>query len=212
MGSSYFAGLFAKYVLEELAGISVQVETASEFIYRKTSLLPETLILFVSQSGETADILTAFKQIEALNLKSISLCNVTNSTLDRKSDFSLNMQAGAEIAVASTKAFSASLLSLILFGFHIQNLRLGLNKKEESFFIEELLKLPALMEVLLNSGQFFLEIMEELKKFKTFFYLGRGLYYPIALEGALKLKEIAYLHAEAYPSGEMKHGPLGYDR
>ena len=206
-GSSYFAGLFAKYVLEDLVGISVQVETASEFIYRKKSLRPEILVFFISQSGETADILTAFKQVKKSNLKTLSLCNVENSTLDRKSDFSLNMQAGAEIAVASTKAFSASLLSLIFFGFHLQKIRLALNK-EERLFIKELLKLPPLMKEILNSGQFFLEIMEELKKFKTFFYLGRGFYYPIALEGALKLKEIAYLHAEAYPSGEMKHGPL----
>ena len=207
-GSSYFAGLFAKYVLEELAGISVQVETASEFIYRKPSILPKTSVLFISQSGETADILTAFKQIEGLNLNSISLCNSQNSTLDRKSSFSLNMQAGSEVAVASTKAFSSSLLSLILLSFHIQSLKPELNKTKENLFIEELLKLPSLMQKILNSSQFFLEIMEELKKFKTFFYLGRGLYYPIALEGALKLKEIAYLHAEAYPSGEMKHGPL----
>lgn len=206
-GSSYFAGLFAKYVLEELSSLSVQVETASEFIYRKPSILPETVVLFISQSGETADILTAFKQIQKWNLKSLSLSNVANSALDRKSDFSLNMQAGPEIAVASTKAFSASLLSLIFLGFHIQKLSLGSNKKE-SDFIAELLKLPALIKNILSSGRFFLEIMEELKKFKTFFFLGRGLYYPIALEGALKLKEIAYLHAEAYPSGEMKHGPL----
>ena len=207
-GSSYFTGLFAKYILEELAGISVQVETASEFIYRKPYLLPKTSVLFISQSGETADILSAFKQIEKLNLTSLSLCNASNSSLDRKSHFSLNMQAGPEIAVASTKTFSASLLSLILLSFHIRSLKPDLNKEEEALFIDELLKFPALMKELLNSGNFFLKIMEELKKFKTFFYLGRGFYYPIALEGALKLKEIAYLHAEAYPSGEMKHGPL----
>ena len=207
-GSSYFAGMFAKYVLEEFAGLPVQVETASEFIYRKPSLLPRTLVLFISQSGETADILSAFKQVEKLCLQSISLCNVANSSLDRKSHFSLNMQAGAEIAVASTKTFSASLLSLVLFAFHTRSLRLRFNSEEEALLVQELKKLPQLMKGVLNSGQFFLEIMEELKKFKSFFYLGRSFYYPIALEGALKLKEIAYLHAEAYPSGEMKHGPL----
>jgi len=207
-GSSYFTGLFAKYVLEDLAGLSVQVEVASEFIYRKAHLLSKTSVLFISQSGETADILTAFKQIEKENLTSLSLCNVANSTLDRKSHFSLNMQAGKELAVASTKSFSASLLSLIFLAFHIKKIKYEINEKEESDFIKELLKLPFLIKPLLNSGNFFLEIMEELKNCKNFFYLGRGFYYPIALEGALKLKEIAYLHAEAYPSGEMKHGPL----
>jgi len=207
-GSSYFTGLFAKYILEELAELSVQVEIASEFIYRKAHLLPNTSVLFISQSGETADILSAFKQIEKKNLSLLSLCNVANSTLDRKSPFSLHMEAGTELAVASTKTFSASLLSLIFLAFHIRKIKVSLKPKEENDFIQELLKLPFLIQSLLHSEEFFLEMSEKLKKFKNFFYLGRGLYYPIALEGALKLKEIAYLHAEAYPSGEMKHGPL----
>ena len=205
-GSSYFAGLFAKYVLEETASIQAQVETASEFIYRKSFIPPQTLVLFISQSGETADILTAFEQIKKRKLKSLSLCNTQNSSLDRKTDFSLNMLAGREIAVASTKAFSSSLLSLICLAFHVGKLKNNLNT--EKAFIKELVTLPSHINKILNTSQFFLEIMEELKNFKAFFYLGRGLYYPIALEGALKLKEVAYLHAEAYPSGEMKHGPL----
>ena len=205
-GSSYYAGLFAKYVLEDIAKIKVSVEMASEFIYRKTFMPAKTLPLFISQSGETADILTAFKQIKKWNLQSLSLCNVKNSSLDRKTDFSLSLFAGAEVAVASTKAFSASILSLCFLAFHIAKLKKCL--KQEKSFVQKLLSLPLQIEQVLSCDQFFLKMMEKLKSFKAFFYLGRGLYYPMALEGALKLKEIAYLHAEAYPSGEMKHGPL----
>ncbi|MBC6415123.1 MAG: glutamine--fructose-6-phosphate transaminase (isomerizing) [Bdellovibrionales bacterium] len=207
-GSSYFAGLFAKYVLEDIASLQVQVETASEFIYRNSFISPQTLILFISQSGETADVLTALKQIQKLNLTSFSLCNVQDSTLDRKTDFGLNLLAGKEIAVASTKSFSSSLLSLIFLAFHIKKIKEILNSKEEKDFIKNLISLPSHIKKVLNYNQFFIRTLEDLKNSKTFFYIGRGFYYPIALEGALKLKEIAYLHAEAYPSGEMKHGPL----
>ena len=206
-GSSYYAGLFAKYFLEEVAKVRVSVEIASEFIYKKPLVFPKTLVVFISQSGETADILTALKQTERLGLKSLCFCNVQNSSLERKTNFSVSLSAGKEVAVASTKTFFASVFSLSFFAFSIARI-----KKEplpqEKEFIQELLSLPKLIEEILNCDQFFLEIMEKLKKFKTFLYLGRGPYYPMALEGALKLKEIAYLHAEAYPSGEMKHGPL----
>ncbi|MCY4321059.1 MAG: glutamine--fructose-6-phosphate transaminase (isomerizing), partial [Bdellovibrionaceae bacterium] len=205
-GSSYYSALFAKYFLEENAGIKVSVEIASEFIYKKSVILPNSLVIFVSQSGETADILTALKHTKKLGLKSLSFCNVQNSSLERKTDFSVFLSAGKEIAVASTKTFLASVFSFCLFAFFISKLKKTL--KNEQKIIAELLSLPRLAEKVLNCDQFFLEMKEKLKSFKTFLYLGRGPYYPIALEGALKLKEIAYLHAEAYPSGEMKHGPL----
>ena len=207
-GSSYHSAVFAKYFLEDVGNIRVNVEIASEFIYRKAFVSPGAPVLFISQSGETADILTALKQTQALGLKSLSLCNVRDSSLDRKTDFSLFMEAGSEVAVASTKSFSASLMALSLLAFHLSKLKGLMDLKQEKDFVQQFLVLPALMEKVLKCDQFFLEIMEKLKNFKAFFYLGRGFYYPMALEGALKLKEIAYLHAEAYPSGEMKHGPL----
>ena len=269
-GSSYYSALFAKYFLEQLSSIRVNVEIASEFIYRQPFISKQALQLFISQSGETADILTALKQIQQRGLKSLSLCNVESSSLNRKTDFCLSMEAGPEVAVASTKSFSASLMSLAFFSFYFskikgyqdfdflksvkdqitgnsqteeQNQQTGENQtegqnqqakkdqqanknqtegqnkdkylskkqdllKQEQEFSQHCLALPAFVEKALKTDQFFLEIMEKLKSFKAFFYLGRGPYYPIALEGALKLKEVAYLHAEAYPSGEMKHGPL----
>ncbi len=207
-GSSYYAGLFAKYFIEGLVPIRVDVEMASEFIYRKSFIPEGTPVLFISQSGETADILTAFKQTEERHLESISLCNVKGSTLDRKAKYSLYMESGKEVGVASTKTFSSSLILLSLLGLHIAKIKKYLSLDEEKKLVQDLLSLPSYMEESLNYDKFFLETAETLKKFSGFFYLGRGLYYPIALEGALKLKEIAYLHAEAYPSGEMKHGPL----
>ena len=207
-GSSYHSALFAKYYLESFGKIKVNTEAASEFIYRNPVLSKQTLALFISQSGETADILTALKQTKDLGLKSLSLCNVKNSSLDRRADFAFSMNAGLEIAVASTKTFSASLIALFCLAFYSAKLKGSLKVHEEKQILQQLLSLPSYIEQSLSSDRFFLEIMEKLKTFKAFFYLGRGPYYPIALEGALKLKEVAYLHAEAYPSGEMKHGPL----
>ena len=207
-GSSYHSALFAKYFLEDIGKIQVKVEIASEFIYRNAFVSKTTPVLFISQSGETADILTALRHIQSLGLKCLSLCNVRNSSLERKSDFSLSMLAGPEIAVASTKTFSASLMVLSFLAFHIAKLKGHLVLRAERNFIKYLIAYPSLVKQVLHCDEFFLKIMEKLKKFQAFFYLGRGLCYPIALEGALKLKEVAYLHAEAYPSGEMKHGPL----
>ena len=207
-GSSYHAALFAKYYLEKFGNIKVSAEIASEFIYRNPVLSEQKNVLFISQSGETADILTALKQTKDMGLKSLSLCNVQNSSLDRNSDFAFFMEAGPEIGVASTKTFSASLIALFYLAFYSAKLKGCLKSNQEKEIVHQLLSLPSYIEKVLSCDQFFLEIMEKLKTFKAFFYLGRGAYYPIALEGALKLKEIAYLHAEAYPSGEMKHGPL----
>ena len=207
-GSSYYSALFAKYLLEDVARIKVHVEIASEFIYRKAVLSSKSPALFISQSGETADILSALKLIKQKSLKSLSLCNVMGSSLYRESDFSISMSAGPELAVASTKSFSASLCSLMFLAFYVARLKGESNLTQERSFIKSLGSMEKDMESLLQKDMFFLEIMELLKSFKAFFYLGRGPYWPIALEGALKLKEVAYLHAEAYPSGEIKHGPL----
>ena len=207
-GSSYFAGLYAKYLIEEFANVIVEVEPASELIYRKTVFSEDTLVLFISQSGETADTLTALNRVKKKGLKTVSLCNVPNSSLDRQTDYSLYMQAGVEIGVASTKSFTSSLIWLILLAFHFGKIRKTLSLEREKLLVKSLLQLPPYMEQALGYEDFFLETAEALKTFSGFLYLGRGVFYPIALEGALKLKEIAYIHAEGYPAGEMKHGPL----
>lgn len=207
-GSSYHAGLYGRHIIESLSNVKVSVEIASEFIYRDPVILPHTTLLFISQSGETADTLSALKWGKKKGIHSISLCNVQNSTLDRLSDYSLFMNAGQEIGVASTKSFMASLMHLTLFAFELAQLKNKLSQEEETILLNHLLSLPSYMEKVLGYDKFFLVKTEKLKKFKGFFYLGRGPYHPIALEGALKLKEIAYTHAEGYPAGEMKHGPL----
>ena len=207
-GSSHHASLYGQYVIESLSGVKVRSELASEFVYRNPVISPQTTLFFISQSGETADTLAALKWAKKRGLPSISLCNVKNSTLDRLSDHSLYMNAGQEIGVASTKSFSASLLILNLLALHLTRLLGRLDKKQERKFIKDLLSLPAYMQKVLTCDKFFLQKAESLKTFKGFLYLGRGAYYPLALEGALKLKEIAYTHAEGFPAGEMKHGPL----
>ena len=207
-GSSYFAGLFGKYLMEEFADISVEVEPASELIYRKTVFSKDTLVLFISQSGETADTLTALDRVKEKGLKTVSLCNVPNSSLNRQVDYSFYMQAGLEVGVASTKSFTSSLVWLILLAFHFGKVKKTLSQEKEKLLMKALLQLPIYMEQVLGYKDFFLEAAEALKIFSGFLYLGRGVFYPIALEGALKLKEIAYIHAEGYPAGEMKHGPL----
>ena len=207
-GSSYHAGLYAKYILEDYGGIKANVETAGEFVSRRAEVLPGSLALFVSQSGETADILSALKITQQKGLKSLSLCNVSHSSLKRKTDFSLNLMAGPEIAVAATKSFSASLVLLSFLAFYAARLKGALPAPTQRALKRHISALSQKTSAVLKRDVFFLKMMKNLKTFKKFFYLGRGPYYPLALEGALKLKEIAYLHAEAWSGGEMKHGPL----
>ena len=220
-GSSCHAALFAKYIMEEAAPIQADVESASEFIYRKTAFKREGPALFISQSGETADILKALNQAKKAGQPAISLCNVRGSSLERRAGYGLSMLAGQEIGVASTKTFSASLILLSMLALHIGAIKDSKGRggarlkaarsraaKERAKIIKSLLSLPAMMEEALGYDRFFLSQVERLKKFSGFFFLGRGASWPIALEGALKLKEISYLHAEGYPAGEMKHGPL----
>lgn len=207
-GSSYYASLFAKYFIESLCDIKVETEIASEFIYKKSFIPKNSSVLFISQSGETADILTAVKQVKKKDLNFLSLCNREASSLVRKTKYNLLIEAGMESAVASTKSFSNSLLMLSLLGLYIAKTKKQIKLDQEEALLKDLMSLPLHINNLLMQKDIFKAIAKKSKKFGGFFYLGRGLYYCIALEGALKLKEISYLHAEAYPAGEMKHGPL----
>ncbi|WP_223431349.1 glutamine--fructose-6-phosphate transaminase (isomerizing) [Pseudomonas sp. GL-B-26] len=208
-GTSYHAGMVARYWLEELAGIPCQVEVASEFRYRKVVVQADTLFVTISQSGETADTLAALRNAKELGyLASLAICNVGISSLVRESDLTLLTQAGREIGVASTKAFTTQLVGLLLLTLSLGQVRGTLAKGVEATLVEELRRLPTrLGEALAMDGT--VEKIAELfaEKNHTLF-LGRGAQFPVAMEGALKLKEISYIHAEAYPAGELKHGPL----
>ncbi|RBJ83273.1 glutamine--fructose-6-phosphate transaminase (isomerizing) [Pseudomonas sp. MWU12-2534b] len=208
-GTSYHAGMVARYWLEELAGIPCQVEVASEFRYRKVVVQPDTLFVTISQSGETADTLAALRNAKELGfLASLAICNVGISSLVRESDLTLLTQAGREIGVASTKAFTTQLVGLLLLTLSLGQVRGTLAAGVEAELVEELRRLPirlgealAMDSVVEKTAELFAD------KHHTLF-LGRGAQYPVAMEGSLKLKEISYIHAEAYPAGELKHGPL----
>ena len=208
-GTSYHAGMVARYWLEELAGIPCQVEVASEFRYRKVVVQPDTLFVSISQSGETADTLAALRNAKELGfLASLAICNVGISSLVRESDLTLLTRAGPEIGVASTKAFTTQLVSLMLLTLSLGRVRGTLPAGVEAELVEQLRRLPVrLGEALAMDAT--IEKTSELfaDKHHTLF-LGRGAQFPVAMEGALKLKEISYIHAEAYPAGELKHGPL----
>ncbi|WAH58839.1 glutamine--fructose-6-phosphate transaminase (isomerizing) [Pseudomonas silvicola] len=208
-GTSYHAGMVARYWLEGLAGIPCQVEVASEFRYRRVVVQPDTLFVSISQSGETADTLAALRNAKELGfLGSLAICNVGISSLVRESDLTLLTQAGPEIGVASTKAFTTQLVALMLLTLSLGQVKGTLEAGVEAELVEELRRLPtrlgealAMDSTVENVAQLFAE------KHHTLF-LGRGAQFPVAMEGALKLKEISYIHAEAYPAGELKHGPL----
>jgi glucosamine--fructose-6-phosphate aminotransferase (isomerizing) len=207
-GTSYYAGQVGKYLIETLAQVPVEVEVASEFRYRKPVLPPKSLVLTISQSGETADTLAAIRLAKERGCQTLSICNVKNSTIDREAHGHLYMNAGPEVGVASTKAFVSTLTVLNTLALAVGQIKGTLSATKEREHVEALLKLPAQMEVVLAYDKYFEEASESLKAFKGFLYMGRGISYPIAMEGALKMKELAYLHAEGYAAGEMKHGPL----
>lgn len=207
-GTSYYAGMVAEYYIERLAKLPVEIEFASEFRYRNPIVDKKTLYLFISQSGETADTIAAMKLVKEQGASTMSLCNVKLSTLDRATQFKMYMNCEAEIGVASTKAFTSSLILLNAFALYLGKIRGHINGDEEKKHIRSLLDLPSLMEKVLAYDSFFKDTAQDLKKFKGFLYIGRGVNYPIAMEGALKLKELAYMHAEGYAAGEMKHGPI----
>lgn len=207
-GTSYHAGIVGKYMIEDLSRIPVEVDIASEFRYRNPIITGNTLFIAITQSGETADTLAAIREAKTLGAKVLSICNVIGSTASRESDFVFYTHSGPEIGVASTKAFTTQIVALYLLSIAFGRIRGVLSDKASSVFIEELLHLPAGVEHALELDGEISDVAKELFKAKDFLYLGRGINYPIALEGALKLKEISYIHAEGYPAGEMKHGPI----
>ena len=207
-GTAYHASLCAKYMLEDFAQIPVEVETASEFKYRKIAFCKDWLFIAVSQSGETADTIAAIKNAKAAGLKIMSVCNVLGSTITRLSDITLYTHCGPEISVASTKAFTSQLV--VLYSFAL-NLALALGRLEQKEFEKlsaSLDNLPKLMKKVLLQDEKIKQIAQKVYKEEDFIFLGRNSSYPIALEGALKLKEISYLHAEGFAAGEIKHGPI----
>lgn len=207
-GTSYHSGLVAKYWLEELAGISCQVEVASEYRYRNVVVPQDTLFVTISQSGETADTLAALRKAkDGGYLGFLAICNVPNSSLVRESDISLMTMAGPEIGVASTKAFTTQLVALQLLVLSLGR-RNGMEDGIEADMVSSLHQLPSLCADILKLDETIEKISEKFANKHHALFLGRGEQYPIAMEGALKLKEISYIHAEAYPSGELKHGPL----
>ena len=207
-GTSYHAGLVAKYWMEELAGLSCTVEIASEFRYRKPVIQENSLLVAISQSGETADTLAAVKQARAWGYgRSLAICNVPESSLTRESDLVFMTRAGPEIGVASTKAFTTQLVALMMLVTVLGRRRL-LQKKVERDLVKQLESLPSKINAMLDLDEKIVDLAQSFANKKHTLYLGRGSMYPIAMEGALKLKEISYIHAEAYPAGELKHGPL----
>ncbi|MBN8429587.1 glutamine--fructose-6-phosphate transaminase (isomerizing) [Microbulbifer salipaludis] len=207
-GTSYHAGLVARYWIEDWAGVPCSVEVASEIRYRKTAVRPGTLFVTISQSGETADTLAALRQAKELGyLASMTICNVPNSSLVRESELHLMTEAGPEIGVASTKAFTTQLVALQIFSIALAKAN-GMSGEREAELITALHQLPTLMEKFTGLDTLVKTTSEAFAEKHHALFLGRGVEYPIALEGALKLKEISYIHAEAYPAGELKHGPL----
>ncbi|SFT96957.1 glutamine--fructose-6-phosphate transaminase (isomerizing) [Pseudomonas marincola] len=213
-GTSYHAGMVARYWLEELAGIPCQIEVASEFRYRKVVVQPDTLFVSISQSGETADTLAALRNAKDLSpgnggyLASLAICNVGISSLVRESDLTLLTLAGPEIGVASTKAFTTQLVALMLLTLALGRVRGTLEAKVEAELVAELRRLPTRLGEALAMDHVVEKVSEHFAEKHHTLFLGRGAQYPVAMEGALKLKEISYIHAEAYPAGELKHGPL----
>ncbi len=207
-GTSYHAGLVTRYWLESLANLPCDVEIASEFRYRKHAVRPNTLVVTISQSGETADTIAALRHARSLGYAhALSICNVPESSLVRESELVLLTRAGPEIGVASTKAFTTQLTSLLLLAICLAR-RHGLNDATEKKLVEELKQLPGRLSRVLELDDEIKQLSERFVNKQHALFLGRGVHFPIAMEGALKLKEISYIHAEAYAAGELKHGPL----
>jgi glucosamine--fructose-6-phosphate aminotransferase (isomerizing) len=207
-GTSWHAGLTGKYMIERLARLPVDVDYASEYRYRDPIAGKDTLGLLITQSGETADTLAAQREMKALGSKTVAICNVVGAMVAREAHGAIYTHAGPEIGVASTKAFTSQLVALFLLAMKLGQLRGHLNKAQSIALIEELSRLPVKIEEALRGCTAQCEALaKEFSTARDFLYLGRGIHFPIALEGALKLKEISYIHAEGYPAGEMKHGP-----
>jgi len=207
-GTSWHAGLVGRYVLEELAGMPVDVEYASEYRYRRQLCVPGTLTVAISQSGETADTLEALRAARAAGSFAVGLVNVVGSTIAREADGGIYLHAGPEIGVASTKTFTSQIVALLLLGLHLGRRRKRLSLDAGRCLVTELARLPELLARTLEFNPSLRELARDLAGARNALYLGRGVNFPVALEGALKLKEISYIHAEGYPAAEMKHGPI----
>jgi glucosamine--fructose-6-phosphate aminotransferase (isomerizing) len=205
-GTSWHAATAGKYMIESLARIPVVVDYASEYRYRNPVILPDTLFIFITQSGETLDTIAAQRQLREHG-KSLTITNVVGSMTTRVADAVLYTRAGPEIGVASTKAFTTQLACLYLTALHLAKIRGTQTDSEIRMRLSELMELPQKMERLLSSAKNIEDIAKRLFRSQDFLFLARGIHFPIALEGALKLKELSYIHAEGYPAGEMKHGP-----
>ncbi|MBO7760207.1 glutamine--fructose-6-phosphate transaminase (isomerizing) [Burkholderia pseudomallei] len=208
-GTSYYSGLTAKYWLESIAKIPTQVEIASEYRYRESVPNPRALVVAISQSGETADTLAALKHAQALgHAHTLAICNVATSAMVRQTELQFLTHAGTEIGVASTKAFTTQLVALFVLAATLGKLRGHVDAAREADYLKQLRHLPAALNSVLALEPQIIAWSDEFARKENALFLGRGLHYPISLEGALKLKEISYIHAEAYPAGELKHGPL----
>jgi len=207
-GTSWHAALVGKFLFERIAGVPAEVDYGSEFRYRGPLVEPGTVALAISQSGETADTLAAFREAKALGALPLGISNVQGSMLAREAAGTLLTHAGPEIGVASTKAFTAQLAALALLAIHLGRARGRLTADEGRRYLEQLARVPQQMELALKVEPQIEELARGVGRARDFLYLGRGVNYPIALEGALKLKELSYVHAEGYPAGEMKHGPI----
>jgi glucosamine--fructose-6-phosphate aminotransferase (isomerizing) len=207
-GTSWHAGLVGKYLIEALAHVPVEVDYGSEYRYRDPIVSDNELAIVITQSGETADTLAALRESKRKGARSIAICNVVGSMATREADGTVYTHAGPEIGVASTKAFTSQLVALQLLALHMAQVRGTLTTSEVRTHIERLLQLPQIVEQAIKASAAAERIAEKFYNRTDFLFLGRGINYPIALEGALKLKEISYIHAEGYPAGEMKHGPI----
>ncbi|MEF9437639.1 MAG: glutamine--fructose-6-phosphate transaminase (isomerizing), partial [Candidatus Mariimomonas ferrooxydans] len=207
-GTSWHAALIGKYMLEDIAGIPSEVDIASEFRYRNPIISKDSLVIVITQSGETADTLAAQREAKKSGARILNICNVVGSTSSREAESVFYTHSGPEIGVASTKAFTTQLVALYLFSIAVAKARGTLNAAAIRKLVSDLLILPEKVANALHLNDPILEIAKKFFHVKDFLYLGRGINYPIALEGALKLKEISYIHAEGYPAGEMKHGPI----
>jgi glutamine---fructose-6-phosphate transaminase (isomerizing) len=206
-GTSWHAAQAGKFMIERLARLSVEVDYASEWRYRDPILSPDTITMLISQSGETADTIAAQREAKAKKSKTLAICNVVGSMITREASGTIYTHAGPEIGVASTKAFTAQLTALFLFALYLAEVRGTIAPEQARDIIAELTRLPGKLETILTREEECEELAKRYVRSQDFLFLGRGIHYPVALEGALKLKEISYIHAEGYPAGEMKHGP-----
>ncbi|HEY6991976.1 MAG TPA: glutamine--fructose-6-phosphate transaminase (isomerizing) [Bryobacteraceae bacterium] len=206
-GTSWHAGLAGKFIVERLARLPVEVDYGSEFRYRDPIIQPNTLTVVISQSGETADTLAAQREAKQKGSKTLAICNVVGSMITREAAGTLITHAGPEIGVASTKAFTSQITALLILGMYLGQVRGTLSKEAACGLVQEMMQIPGKLEHVLSQTAIYDDLVKDFSRAQDFLYLGRGIHFPIALEGALKLKEISYIHAEGYPAGEMKHGP-----